>query len=115
MDPLYMLQVSTHGNLQNQILVWKYPSLTQLANLTGHSSGVLHMAVSPDGEAIVTGAGVKALHFWTMFSKAHSQKVSAQFIHWRKIFLMDHIFFKMAFILTEIYKKIFMVIFKLLF
>uniref|UniRef100_T1GQ99 Uncharacterized protein n=1 Tax=Megaselia scalaris TaxID=36166 RepID=T1GQ99_MEGSC len=48
--------VSTHGYSQNQILVWKYPSLTQVAKLTGHSYRVLYLALSPDGEAIVTGA-----------------------------------------------------------
>jgi cell division cycle 20-like protein 1, cofactor of APC complex len=47
--------VSTHGYSQNQILVWKYPSLTQVAKLTGHSYRVLYLALSPDGEAIVTG------------------------------------------------------------
>lgn len=40
--PLY-LQVSTHGYSQNQILVWKYPSLTQVAKLTGHSYRVLYL------------------------------------------------------------------------
>lgn len=91
MSPLYMLQVSTHGYSQNQILVWKYPSLTQVANLTGHSYRVLYLAMSPDGEAIVTGAGDETLRFWNVFSKARSQKVSAQFIHREKYFLMDHI------------------------
>lgn len=41
-------QVSTHGYSQNQILVWKYPSLTQVAKLTGHSYRVLYL-VSPPG------------------------------------------------------------------
>lgn len=36
-------QVSTHGYSQNQILVWKYPSLTQVAKLTGHSYRVLYL------------------------------------------------------------------------
>lgn len=40
------LQVSTHGYSQNQILVWKYPSLTQIAKLTGHSYRVLYLASS---------------------------------------------------------------------
>ncbi|KDR16513.1 fizzy-related protein homolog [Zootermopsis nevadensis] len=66
--------VSTHGYSQNQILVWKYPSLTQVANLTGHSYRVLYLAMSPDGEAIVTGAGDETLRFWNVFSKARSQK-----------------------------------------
>lgn len=38
-----VLQVSTHGYSQNQILVWKYPSLTQVAKLTGHSYRVLYL------------------------------------------------------------------------
>lgn len=65
--------VSTHGYSQNQILVWKYPSLTQVAKLTGHSYRVLYLALSPDGEAIVTGAGDETLRFWNVFSKARNQ------------------------------------------
>ena len=68
--------VSTHGYSQNQILVWKYPSLVQVAKLTGHSYRVLYLAMSPDGEAIVTGAGDETLRFWNVFSKARSQKVT---------------------------------------
>jgi cell division cycle 20-like protein 1 (cofactor of APC complex) len=75
-----ILQVSTHGQPQNHILVWKYPSLKQIANLTSHSSRVLYLAVSPDGEAIVTGGGDETVRLWKVFSKPHSQKVSAQFI-----------------------------------
>ncbi|KAI3375034.1 hypothetical protein L3Q82_021550 [Scortum barcoo] len=67
--------VSTHGYSQNQILVWKYPSLTQVAKLTGHSYRVLYLAMSPDGEAIVTGAGDETLRFWNVFSKMRSTKV----------------------------------------
>jgi hypothetical protein len=49
--------VSTHGYSQNQIVVWKYSSMTKLATLTGHTLRVLYLAVSPDGQTIVTGAG----------------------------------------------------------
>ncbi|CAK8680926.1 unnamed protein product [Clavelina lepadiformis] len=35
--------VSTHGYSQNQILLWKYPSLCQVAKLTGHSYRVLYL------------------------------------------------------------------------
>ncbi|XP_037314316.1 fizzy-related protein homolog [Pungitius pungitius] len=68
--------VSTHGYSQNQVLVWKYPSLTQVAKLTGHSYRVLYLAVSPDGEAIVTGAGDETLRFWNVFSKTRCTKES---------------------------------------
>uniref|UniRef100_A0A671LSM7 Fizzy-related protein homolog n=1 Tax=Sinocyclocheilus anshuiensis TaxID=1608454 RepID=A0A671LSM7_9TELE len=68
--------VSTHGYSQNQILVWKYPSLTQVAKLTGHSYRVLYLVMSPDGEAIVTGAGDETLRFWNVFSKTRCTKES---------------------------------------
>ncbi|XP_036596331.1 fizzy-related protein homolog [Trichosurus vulpecula] len=68
--------VSTHGYAENQIAIWKYPSLTQIAKLTGHLYRVLYLAVSPDGQAIVTGAGDKSLRFWNVFRKARSQKES---------------------------------------
>ena len=52
--------VSTHGYSQNQIIVWKHPTMTKLATLTGHTLRVLYLAVSPDGQTIVTGAGESA-------------------------------------------------------
>jgi cell division cycle 20-like protein 1 (cofactor of APC complex) len=75
----FTLQVSTHGYSQNQILIWKYPSLAQVAQLTGHSYRVLYLAMSPDGESIVTGAGDETLRFWSVFNKTRSQKVKINF------------------------------------
>lgn len=65
--------VSTHGfsstTAQNQICIWRYPSLTQVASLTGHTHRVLYLAMSPDGETIVTGAGDETLRFWNAFPR----------------------------------------------
>jgi cell division cycle 20-like protein 1 (cofactor of APC complex) len=68
--------VSTHGYSQNQVLVWKYPSLTQVAKLTGHTYRVLYLSMSPDGESVVTGAGDETLRFWNIFSKTSAHKES---------------------------------------
>ncbi|PAA87966.1 hypothetical protein BOX15_Mlig026154g1 [Macrostomum lignano] len=68
--------VTTHGYSQNQILLWKYPALTQIGKLTGHSCRVLYLSVSPDGESIVTGAGDETLRFWHVFSKAKQAKTA---------------------------------------
>uniref|UniRef100_H2YPL1 Fizzy-related protein homolog n=1 Tax=Ciona savignyi TaxID=51511 RepID=H2YPL1_CIOSA len=73
--------VSTHGYSQNQILLWKYPSLKQVAKLTGHTYRVLYLATSPDGEAIVTGAGDETLRFWNVFSKSPSTKESTSVLN----------------------------------
>ncbi|ORY19663.1 putative cell cycle regulatory protein [Clohesyomyces aquaticus] len=61
--------VSTHGFSQNQIIVWKYPSMQQVVSLTGHTYRVLYLAMSPDGQVIVTGAGDETLRFWNAFKK----------------------------------------------
>ncbi|EGR30097.1 hypothetical protein IMG5_142600 [Ichthyophthirius multifiliis] len=59
--------VSTHGYSQNQIILWKYPSMQKIIELTGHTSRVLFLAMSPDGQTIVTGAGDETLRFWNIF------------------------------------------------
>ncbi|XP_078442432.1 B-type cell cycle switch protein ccs52A-like isoform X2 [Wolffia australiana] len=59
--------VSTHGYSQNQIIVWRYPSMSKIATLIGHTLRVLYLAISPDGQTIVTGAGDETLRFWNVF------------------------------------------------
>lgn len=59
--------MSTHGYSDNAIVVWKYPSMKKLATLKGHTYRVLYLAMSPDGETIVTGAGDETLRFWKIF------------------------------------------------
>ena len=57
--------VSTHGYSMNQIVVWK--DFKKIATLTGHGCRVLYLALSPDGQKIVTGAGDETLRFWDVF------------------------------------------------
>jgi cell division cycle 20-like protein 1 (cofactor of APC complex) len=58
--------ISTHGYSQNQIVVWKYP---RIVSLTGHTFRVLYLAMSPDGQTVVTGAGDETLRFWKIFNR----------------------------------------------
>ena len=70
--------MSTHGYSQNQIILWKYPTMSKVATLTGHTYRVLYLAMSPDGETIVTGAGDETLRFWKVFpKKKQNQKVAS--------------------------------------
>ncbi|KAF8251138.1 WD40 repeat-like protein [Wilcoxina mikolae CBS 423.85] len=72
--------VSTHGFSENQIVVWKYPSMSQVATLTGHTYRVLYLAMSPDGQVIVTGAGDETLRFWNCFAKSKNEgRISTAF------------------------------------
>jgi cell division cycle 20-like protein 1 (cofactor of APC complex) len=59
--------VSTHGYSLNQVILWKYPSMSKVTTLTGHTYRVLYLAISPDGQTIVTGAGDETLRFWNVF------------------------------------------------
>ena len=59
--------LSTHGYSMNEICVWNYPTMTKVATLTGHTSRVLYLGMSPNGESIVSGAGDETLRFWNVF------------------------------------------------
>ncbi|XP_065850244.1 cell division cycle 20.2, cofactor of APC complex-like [Euphorbia lathyris] len=59
--------LSSHGFTQNQLTLWKYPSMVKMGELTGHTSRVLYMTQSPDGCTVATAAGDETLRFWNVF------------------------------------------------
>lgn len=63
----YRELVSSHGFSQNQIVVWKYPTMRKLAELRGHTERVLHLSLSPDGKTIASAAGDETLRFWKVW------------------------------------------------
>ena len=60
--------LSSHGFSQNQLCLWKYPSMAKVKELTGHTARVLHMAASPDGTQVVSAAADETLRFWNVFA-----------------------------------------------
>eukprot|EP01004_Peranema_trichophorum_P002283 NODE_1353_length_1998_cov_89.296000_g1145_i0.p1 GENE.NODE_1353_length_1998_cov_89.296000_g1145_i0~~NODE_1353_length_1998_cov_89.296000_g1145_i0.p1 ORF type:complete len:436 (-),score=66.09 NODE_1353_length_1998_cov_89.296000_g1145_i0:636-1943(-) len=59
--------VTSHGFTDNQLSVWKYPSLVRIADLKGHESRVLYTSLSPDGRTVVSAAGDETIRFWRVF------------------------------------------------
>lgn len=50
--------------------------MVKVAEFTGHTSRVLHLAQSPDGTTVVSGAADETLRFWRVFAEATvAQKV----------------------------------------
>ncbi len=52
------------------------------ATLAGHTCRVLYLAMSPDGETIVTGAGDETLRFWHAFPKAVQEEKREGIVDW---------------------------------
>ncbi|KAJ3076398.1 Protein FIZZY-RELATED 2 [Podochytrium sp. JEL0797] len=50
------------------------PELSTLATLKGHTARVLYLAVSPENENIVTGAGDGTLRFWNAFGRSQRKR-----------------------------------------
>ncbi|KAL0877072.1 hypothetical protein Bca101_026777 [Brassica carinata] len=69
--------LSSHGLTQNQLTLWRYPSMVTMAELTGHTSRVRHMAQSPDGCTVASAAGDETLMFWNVFGEPETAKKPA--------------------------------------
>jgi cell division cycle protein 20 (cofactor of APC complex) len=63
----YKELVSSHGFSDNQLCLWKYPTMTKVREFRGHNSRVLHMASSPDGSTIVSAGADETIRFWEIF------------------------------------------------
>ncbi len=51
--------------------------MVKVAEFTGHTSRVLHMAQSPDGTSVVSAAADETLRFWRVFAESSAaQKVN---------------------------------------
>ncbi|KAA8494868.1 Anaphase-promoting complex subunit cdc20 [Porphyridium purpureum] len=68
--------LTSHGFSQNQLTLWKYPSLMRVAELPGHTSRVLHTALSADGQTVVSAAADETLRFWRVFEGQNASKKS---------------------------------------
>ncbi|KAJ0984427.1 hypothetical protein J5N97_002783 [Dioscorea zingiberensis] len=53
--------LTSHGSPANQLILWKYPSMTKIAELPGHSSRILFMAQGSDGSTVATAGADELL------------------------------------------------------
>lgn len=64
----YKELISAHGFANNQLTIWKYPSMVKQCELTGHTARVLQMAMSPDGSTVISAAADETLRLWNCFA-----------------------------------------------
>lgn len=66
--------LSSHGYLNNQISLWKYPKMQNVIELKGHMNRILQMCESPDGETVVSAGADETLRFWKVFEKKEKKE-----------------------------------------
>jgi len=79
--------LSSHGFSENQLCLWKYPTMVKTKELTGHTARVLHLSLAPDGSTVCSAAADETLRFWKVFEamnpckkqkKNHSSSANAR-------------------------------------
>jgi len=63
----YQELVSAQGFQNNEINIWKFPTMTKVGELRGHSRRILGMCMSPDKSTVVSLAADETLRFWECF------------------------------------------------
>ena len=60
--------LSGHGYSENQLCLWKYPTMARVKELKGHTGRVLQLCVSPDGATALSAGADETLRFWDCFA-----------------------------------------------
>lgn len=63
----YQELVSAHGYQNNAINIWKFPTMTKVAELRGHTLRILGLCMSPDKSTVVSLGADETLRFWECF------------------------------------------------
>lgn len=66
--------ISGHGFAKHELIIWKYPSLNKVADLTGHTARILSTSLSPDGTMVASAGADETLRIWNCFAKDPSKK-----------------------------------------
>eukprot|EP00092_Neocalanus_flemingeri_P025689 GFUD01027851.1.p1 GENE.GFUD01027851.1~~GFUD01027851.1.p1 ORF type:complete len:531 (+),score=157.62 GFUD01027851.1:64-1656(+) len=70
----YRELVSSHGYANNEVIIWRYPTMVKVAELLGHTERVLHTALSPDGSTLVSAGADETLRLWKCFTPDPNKK-----------------------------------------
>lgn len=63
----YQEIITGHGFQNCELNIWKFPTMSKIAELRGHSLRILNMCMSPDKSTVVSIAADETLRFWHCF------------------------------------------------
>ncbi|KAM7287620.1 cell division cycle protein 20 homolog [Ixodes scapularis] len=66
--------ISGHGFAKHELIIWKYPSMNRVADLTGHTARILNTSLSPDGTMVASAGADETLRIWNCFAKDPTKK-----------------------------------------
>jgi cell division cycle protein 20 (cofactor of APC complex) len=69
--------LSAHGYSENQLTLWSYPKMQKIADLKGHTSRILSIAMSPTTGVVCSAGADETLRFWQVFggrARANNKK-----------------------------------------
>lgn len=78
--PNYKELVSAHGYAHNNVAIWKYPSLSKVAELNGHEDRVLSLTLSPDCSTVATVAADETIRLWKSFEMDPVKKAKERLV-----------------------------------
>jgi len=70
--------LSGHGYAENQLSLWKCPSMARIKDLKGHTGRILGLCTSPDGSTVLSAGADETLRFWDCFGTAPAKKGKAR-------------------------------------
>ncbi|MFH4976526.1 hypothetical protein AB6A40_003235 [Gnathostoma spinigerum] len=73
-NPFYKEVITAHGYPNNVLKIWKYPSMTCIQDLTGHTERVLGLAMSPCTQYVMSASSDESLRLWLCFKIDKSSK-----------------------------------------
>lgn len=65
---------SGHGMPHNYLSLWKYPCMSKVADLKGHTGRIIQLASSPDGCTVASLGADETLRIWRCFDSCKSKQ-----------------------------------------
>ncbi|THD22738.1 Cell division cycle 20 cofactor of APC complex [Fasciola hepatica] len=66
--------LTSHGGPKNQLVIWRYPDISRVADLMEHQGRVLCVSASPNNEMVASCAADETLRIWHCFEVDHTKK-----------------------------------------